>query len=309
MARDLSPESISSIDKAGLVAAFSAALAWAFTGIFIRYLNDFSAAAIIAGRCGFALLGAGLLLFVRKKRISPGQIFGSVPAWQLSLLMVGYYILAVIAFQFAPVGEVALIISTSPLFALIYRRVNGIPITVAEGAGACIAIVGVGLVVAAGAESPTYKPTLVERLTGDALALAGSAVMAGYSILYRNVAQTGAPSSRAVTFLIFLVGTLLLSAWLIVVGNGQQTVQKLNTDNLLLFAGLGLGSTVLPTVCYSFASHKLSSLLATSIRLLTPLLSALLAILLLNEIPGLIFWPGTLFILAGLYLIITKAGR
>lgn len=309
MRSDLLTKTTSDFDKAGLAAAFTATLAWAFTGIFIRYLDGFSAAAVIAGRCAFALAGAGVLLLARKQRISLSTIFTSAPAWKLSLLMISYYILAVIAFQMAPVGEVALIISTSPLFTLIYRRAQGIAISPGELAGAFIAIVGVGLVAASGAESPDFHPSLASRLTGDALAIVGSGVMAGYSILYRNVDKSSTPSSRAVTFLTFLIGTFLLGGWLVIFEHPQQTVTQLNSENLWLFAGLGLGSTVLPTLCFSVASHKLTSLLATSIRLLTPLLSAFLAMVILQEIPGLIFWPGTVLILAGLYLIIVRQSR
>jgi len=296
----------SELDTAGLLAAFAAAISWAFTGIFIRYLHDFSAATIIAGRCLFALAGATLLLPMGKRKLSFADIFNSSPAWILSLLMVTYYILAVIAFQRAPVGEVSIIMSTSPLFALLYRRIQGWSISPSEGSGALIAILGVPLVAASGAHSSGFHPTMLNRLSGDGLAFIGSAVMAAYSISYRNINNRKAPSSRAVVFLTFLIGTVVLGLWLIFHGEAKVAIEHAgNAHNILLFTGLGLGTTVLPTLCFSFASQKLTSLLATSIRLLSPLLSAILAIVILHEVPTWIFWPGTILILGGLYLIMS----
>ena len=81
-------------------------------------------------------------------------------------------------------------------------------------------------------------------------------------------------------------------------------INFLDFNALYYFLALGILATLLPTLCYAYASSVLVSVTVTSLRLLTPLLAAFLAIIFLDEIPDFLFWPGALILLIGLFLII-----
>src|SRR5262249_53284450 len=69
-------------------------------------------------------------------------------AYALASLLAGYYLLATAAFDLAPVAEVALLLSTPPLFALALRRIRGDVPKVLEVSGAALAVTGIGFILA-----------------------------------------------------------------------------------------------------------------------------------------------------------------
>ena len=139
-------------NKIGFLAALFSALAWSTTGIFVRFLNDFSAIEIVAGRCLIGLFFMLLFLVISRGGLSK-KIWISKHSWLLGLLMAGYFLLVVTAYQIAPVAEVAILTNTTPLFALFYRRLKGLSITSNEVWGICLGVIGVVLVVISGASS------------------------------------------------------------------------------------------------------------------------------------------------------------
>ncbi|HEA31466.1 MAG TPA: hypothetical protein ENH91_15990 [Leeuwenhoekiella sp.] len=112
-------------------AALFSALAWSSTGILVRFLENFSSIEIVAGRCLIGLVFI-LLIFLIGQRTLLRKIWISKQAWLLGLLMSGYFLLVVTAYQIAPVAEVAILTNTTPLFALLYRRMKGLSIASQE---------------------------------------------------------------------------------------------------------------------------------------------------------------------------------
>lgn len=95
------------------------------TGVFVRFLSDFSAPAVVAGRllCSLIVIGT-VVLWSKRYRRALLMDFGNLTTWTLGGLLFLYYYAAVAAFDLAPVSDVALLISVSPLFVLLYRLFN-----------------------------------------------------------------------------------------------------------------------------------------------------------------------------------------
>lgn len=221
----------------------------------------------------------------------------------MGTLMAGYFLLAVTAFQMAPVAEVSILINTTPLFALIYKRSKGIPISTQEIWGIFLGLAGVVLVVVSG-NSSAQTSFGTSRLIGDFMALIAGGSMAVYSIFYTTIPTDKRPSSQIASFFTFLVGSAV--SLLIISSSGKMASieNHLDLNALYFFLALGVFATLLPTLSYAYASSVLDSVTVTALRLVTPLLAAFLGIVFLTEIPNVLFWPGALILLTGLFLII-----
>ncbi len=114
------------LERRAVLAAGLTAVMWGLTGILVRLLPPVSPLAVTAGRLVAALIVA--LPFVaisNAKRSSLKEALKRPVGYVLASLLTGYYLLATAAFQLAPVAEVALLLSTPPLFVLVRRRIRG----------------------------------------------------------------------------------------------------------------------------------------------------------------------------------------
>jgi drug/metabolite transporter (DMT)-like permease len=128
----------------GLMAALFAAATWGMVGIFVRWLPGWSAFAVLSGR--FLVATAVMLpivLLVPSIRSDFTRSLRTPPIWWLSLLAIGSSFLGTTAFQMAPVGEVTLLFTTSPLFIIAYKYVMRLDIKRGENRGILIATNGV----------------------------------------------------------------------------------------------------------------------------------------------------------------------
>lgn len=267
------------MDSQALAAAGLTAALWGLTGIFVRLLPPVAPEAVAAGRLLVSLAAVlPLLALSARLRQDVGRALIRPVAWGLALLLVGYYLAATAAFQIMPVAEVALLLSTSPLFVLAFRRLGRQRSTGRELGGALVALFGMGVVLA---------PRLalsgdMGHLRGDALALLAAALTAGYAWLFRRQAdQAAAPGSIGVTLLTFLAGSLVL------VGSAtaREALPGLTTTpaQISLLLGLGFLCTAIPSLGFAYASRHLPAVASASILLLIPLFAALFAYLLLGE--------------------------
>jgi len=267
------------MDNSALAAAGLTAVLWGLTGIFIRLLPPLAPEAVAAGRLLVSLVAVLPLLFISTSlRQDVGHAVARPVAWGLALLLVGYYLSATAAFQMIPVAEVALLLSTSPMFVLAFRRLGGQRPAGRELGGALVALFGMGVVLA---------PRLalsgdIGHLQGDALALLAAALTAGYAWLYRRLEeQAAAPGSIGVTLLTFLAGSLVLAGS----ATAREAIPGLTTTpaQVALLLGLGFLCTAIPSLGFAYASRHLPAVASASILLLIPLFAALFAYLLLGE--------------------------
>lgn len=287
-----------SIDRRGMTAAVIAASAWSATGIFVRQLPELSPVSIVAGRFTVAMIAAApLLRGATRRKVSAA--FRSRLSWTLALQMMGTYLLAVIAFQLTSIAEATLLLGTSPLFALAYKLFRGHVTPPKEQAGALLTMAGVALIVAPGF---TAGPALWSgRLLGNLLALGAGGLVASYSLTYRMAQLRGAaPGARSLTLFTFIVGALCMLAGTLLLEGPSSIVAWGRPSTLSMLAGLGILSTVVPTTAYAIASSRIPSVVATSIRMLTPLMATGLAAVLLRELPSWWSLPGGLLVISGL---------
>lgn len=110
-------------ERNAVVAAGLTAMMWGLTGIFVRLLPPVSPLAVTTGRLLVALIVALPILAVSDiNRLNLKVALKNPVAYALASLLGAYYFLATAAFQLAPVAEVALLLSTTPLFVLTLRR-------------------------------------------------------------------------------------------------------------------------------------------------------------------------------------------
>lgn len=292
-------------DKRALIASLVTATMWALTGVLIKSVPSLSPMVITGAR-----LTVGLLSFLPLVACFPASRKGLVSAlfnlqaYKLAVLMVGYYVLATAAFQTAPVAEVALLISTSPLFVLIFRRINGAIPTRNELVGAVFAFVGLAVIFAP--KMNFIDAPQSNHLLGQLLSLGAAVVTALYAFLYRSLAgHPSSPDTLSVSLLTFIVGNVILGL-LLGLGNNPVAGNVFDVRTVVVLVSLGVLCTAVPTVGFAFAAQHLPALVTATISLLVPFLAGVLAYLVLGERFSPTFIPGGIFVISGIVLILRK---
>jgi drug/metabolite transporter, DME family len=290
-----------------IAAASLTAALWGLTGIFVRLLPPIAPVAVTAGRLMIALAVAlPLLAFWEGGRQALRGALGHPPAYLLALLLAGYYLLATAAFQMAPVAEVALLLSTPPLFVLAYRRLRGERPAGNELAGALLAVAGMGVILAPNLSLTDATDAIGQaRLLGDGLAICAAALTAGYALLFRSLAErASAPSALGVTFLTFLLGSAALAGPAL--ASGVFAGMTADASQIGLLLGLGVLCTAIPSLGFAFASRRLPAVASASIALFIPLFAALFAHFFLDEAMSPTLLPGGALVLGGLAWMLRK---
>jgi len=294
-------------ERSALAIGVITSLTWGLTGIFVRLLPGFSPLAITTVRMLIAL--ASVLPILVFSGANGGTSAGLAAALRrpvvafLALLMVGYYLLATTAFQRAPVAEVALLISTQPLFILVIRAVRGDNPALSEIGGALLAIAGMLVILAPGlrAESAT-----AQHFSGSMMALGAAALSASYAYIYRFLSERQhAPESSVVSLLTFALGSaiLVVALSLTTMPSGLSDPSQ---EDVALLLGLGIVSTAIPTIGFSVASRALPAIVTATISLLVPLFSGLFGYIVLAERLSPTFIVGCIPVSLGVAMIIRR---
>lgn len=284
------------------MAALCATVAWGVAGILVRWLPGWSPFAVLAGR--FLVAAAALLPMLF---LTPNALFELIRSlrisqtWWLSLPAIGGYVLGTTAFQMAPVGDVTLLFTTSPLFVIAYKYFGGLPIKRGEEIGMLLASAGVGFIFVP--QLSADRVALGQAITGYLLAFGAAGMVALYTGWFSLLTQQGiAPKSINVVFVTCLLGGVLSLACTIFFSN-PSTASGMSEQTILTLIGLGVLSTAFPLLCYTVAARRLPVVLTTAILLLEPVFATLFASIALGEIPSLWFYIGSMLVLCGLLLI------
>ncbi|MGL5871828.1 MAG: DMT family transporter [Xenococcaceae cyanobacterium] len=289
----------------GSIAAFFAAATWGMVGIFVRWLPGWSPFAVLTGRFLAATAMMLPILFLASSvRHSFTRSLGASLTWYLSLLAIGGYVFGTTAFQMAPIGEVTLLFTTSPLFIIAYKYVVGLHVKRSEGVGMLLAMSGVSLIMLP--QLFTDRAVSWQTIVGYFLAIGAAGLVAIYTLWFNTLTkQNIAPKSVNIVLLTCLLGGILS----LVCAVFSKASIGIGIDRQVIFVLLGLGilSTALPFLCYTFAAQRLPVVLTSAILLLEPIFAVLFASVALQEIPSLGFVIGSVLVLWGLLLIATKA--
>ena len=285
------------------------AMAWGMTGVFVRLLPPLHPAAITAARLLIALPAAGgLALLFRSPKGRFRDTAARPESYVLATLLAGYYLLATTAFQMAPVAEVALLLSTPPLFVIAIERVVIGPPSRAAVRGALLATGGIAVTLSPGISlAETATP---QHLLGDVLALCAAVLTAIYAHSYQRLSRKGVSlDATVVTFLTFLLGGL--GAGLIAAT--QPSVHPFDPagSTIALFLALGVLSTAVPTLGFAVVSNRLAAIMTSTISLFIPLFSGVFAYIALDEGITPLFLLGSVLVLWGVAMIVfqDRAGR
>jgi drug/metabolite transporter (DMT)-like permease len=286
-------------NSSGLIAAMFATATWGMVGIFIRWLPGWSPFAVLAGR--FLVATAAMLpilLLMPSIRHDLTRSLYTPPIWWLSLPAIGSSFLGTTAFQMAPVGEVTLLFTTSPLFIIAYKYVMRLDIKRGEGWGILIATTGVIIILLP--QFSSDRATSWQTIVGYLLALGAAGTVTLYTALFNTFTDRKiAPKSINIVFMTCLLGGILfLLCTIFFTKLSLET--GINRQEIFVLLGLGIFSTALPFFCYTVAAHRLSIVLTTAILLLEPMFAVLFASIALREIPSLWFGSGSILVFWGL---------
>ena len=288
---------LSLLDRTGIIGAILTAFGWGMAGVFIKLLPSLSALSIVAIRLALALVVTIPILLFQNNFYSHIKELRHLKVWILSLIMLACYTLGTIAFQIAPVAEVTLLMTTAPIFTILFQFVRGEKIRKTGYWGALIAFLGICFII-----FPNLNIDSViskEHLLGNFLALLVSVLLAIYAIWFRSLSQYNiAINSISIALGTFILGSLIFfptTLQLLLAFSGS-----INIEYLIACLGLGLVSTAIPTLSYVVAAKRLPPLTTTSILLLEPILSIAFAFLILGAVPSVWIIPGTVFVAIGI---------
>lgn len=280
-----------------ILTALIAVLGWGMVGIFIRLSTLQSPIVIISLRfliTFFIVLIA--LLIQRKVKQTFVALVSNKINMLLSLLLFLTYLLGTTAFIFSSIGEITLLISISPFFVILFRKLRGDIITANEYIGTFVAILGVIIIL-----FPQFTDVQnVSSLFGDLLAIAAAALFAAFVMISNEQNHKKQEvNSMSVTLGTCLCGVLIF-LYIILFDSKSLNFEDLNSYNIMSIIALGIISTAIPTFGFAYASKKISPLLLSNILLLEPVFAIIFAFLFLSEVPNVFLYPGIVCILIGL---------
>ena len=296
------------IERKAILAACLTAIMWGLSGIFVRLLPPMSPLAITAARLGGAFIVVlPICATSHERRLSLLEALQNPLGYVLASLLTGYYLLATAAFQLAHVAEVALLLSTTPLFVLALRRIEGDPPTAPELLGSGLAVVGIALIL--GSRLSIAEGFGNHRLFGDIFAICAAMLTALYVYIYRHRTRNRrALEPTSITLMTFALGSIALVAVGCVLPP-TICLAPFGGANLAILVGLAILCTAIPSFAFAFASERLPAVVTATISLLIPLFAAAFAFVILGERISATVVPGSLLVLAGIVLILRHSNQ
>ncbi len=214
----------------------------------------------------------------------------------------GYAALVFTGLRVAPVADGALIVPTfSPVIAAVLAvPFAGEPMLRSTVAGLAVSTLGVVLIVGGGGSAGDA------RLLGDALILGGAACWAVYTVLGKSVLREGSP--LGVTAVASAVGMLMLLAAALAEG-GLASIGAWPIEAWLAILFLAIFSTVLAFVLFYRLVIRVGAARAATTSYLVPVLTLVLAALLLGERVSAVQLSGGALTLVGMRVAAVSAGE
>jgi drug/metabolite transporter (DMT)-like permease len=189
------------------------------------------------------------------------------------------------------------LVQTQPLFVAVGAfLVLGEPVDRRTVAGIVVGVAGAA-VMSLGRPGATV-PIQGEALLGNALAVVGAVMMAGYVLVGRRLRQR-IPVFPYVT-VVYAAAAVVLGG--VVVASGHPFVGYPPSE-YVLFLGMAVGPGLLGHTVVNWALEHVESSVVSVTLLGEPVGSTLLAVFLLGEVPGTVTLAGGAVVLAGIYTV------
>lgn len=195
--------------------------------------------------------------------------------------------------ELTTVAASVLLVSTTPIFAaLTARYLFKERLTGAVWAGVILSFVGSAVIGGGDFEGSS--------LSGDALALSGGAAAAGYVL-------AGQAARRTMGILDYAVIAYGLSAALLLVACvvGAVPLWGFPARTWWAIAGVVIGPQLLGHTLINFALKDIDATTVTVSFMAEPIIATFLAMVLFDEVPSALLYPGGVAILIGIYLVST----
>ena len=283
--------------QAALPALLLAVVAVSFSAIFIRLADD-SAPTVVWVRMAMtvALLAPWLLLDVRR-----GAIPQSRRDWLLvlasGLFLAAHFLTWTFSLRYTSVASSVLLVTLHPiLVAWLGRRLLGEPVSPRLAAGIALAIAGTAVT------STGDWRAGGSALFGDLLALAGAATFTGYLLLGRTVrTRAGTAGYSVPVYTVVAVCSVAIAPL-----TGGNVLPSARTA--LACLGLAAVCTVLGHTIFNWTLRHLRTALVSVSLLGEPVITSLLSIPILRELPPGEALAGGAVILSGLALALSDRG-
>ena len=269
---------------------------WAFPGVFVRFMPHLGIGALVGLRMAIACVALAPVALSKRYRSSTASAVRSPRCWALAAIMLVYYLTATPAFYFAPVGEVALLIASAPLFAVLVRFAMRETVHRYEIGGALMAICGVAIMA-----FPSFEQAKVgsQHWIGVVLSICAAMAAAFYAIGNRLLNASGSsPGPVPQVLLTFILGLVLLPVL------GFEPRSHLQSSSLAWAIPLGALSTALPTVAVAAAAHRISAVVATLINPMCAVAASIVAAVMLHEKPTAWMLAGGTMVVLAIYVAI-----
>jgi drug/metabolite transporter, DME family len=176
----------------------------------------------------------------------------------------------------------------------------GKPVTAIESIGAVTAFGGLMLFVLPKLQG--HHSDLTAYLMGLSFALFSAAISLSYVSLFKSYAMTQPLLNPVpVAFLTLAIGSVIITPMMLSTTPHWNLLFQPRTVAIAI--ALGIGSTVIPTVCSSYAAKHLSPILTTALNLMTPIFASAISVLLLKEQFPFLSFIGAALMITGILLL------
>lgn len=287
----------------GHLAAFFTILIWGVTFISTKVLLvSFTPVEIMAYRLVLAVLA---LSAVAPPRLNKVKLDRHALRDEWKIMAAGlcgvtlYFLFQNVALSYTLAANVSVLVSVAPLFtALVSRLVLSEKLKAKFFLGFTIAIVGIILI--------AFNGSIVLKLNplGDLLALLAALVWAFYSVLIRQIGaqQTAILAMLAMTRKVVFYGLLFMLPLLPLFEVRLKLEQLVELPNLLNLLFLALGGSALCYVTWNYAVHLLGPVKTSVYIYMVPVVTIIVAALVLHETVTPVAGIGMALILSGMAL-------
>jgi drug/metabolite transporter (DMT)-like permease len=281
-----------------ILGAFFGITAASTAAIFIRYAQQEGAPSLVIAACrlSFATLVLAPLALSRKRTELAALSRRELGLALLSGLFLSLHFATWISsLEYTTVASSVVLVTTTPLWvALLSPFTLREPITRGQLAGMLVALAG-GVVIGV---SDSGDSAASNPLLGDLLALAGAMMAASYIIIGRRLRKKMTLVSY--TFLVYGASAVMLVVFMLAGGFSPLGYPRVT---YLWFVLLALIPQLLGHSSINWALGYLSAASVSTILLGEPIGSTILAVILLNETPGVVKILGAVLILVGIYAV------
>lgn len=248
----------------------------------------------------FVLATLFLLPFVSKK--NELKLSSLRQLWFVGLVGALNPVLLFVALPFTHASVAPLIYACTPALTALYMFfVMGTRITQKQVIGILIGLIGVAIIILAPLAG---KVTSAAAFTGNALIFVAAIAFMYYGILSKKFQQHHKVSPLALTFYFSLVTVIAMVPFMLwelttVNGGAGGIIAATEARHLLSAIGIGVLGSGMFYLVYQYAIAAGSELAANLFTYLQPVITILLAVLLLNESIGLPFLIGGILAIIG----------